>query len=195
MKRKAKGSVKVQESSDSEGEEYDEDEEEEEESEEEESLPSKRNKGKKPQFSSSGHEEAEDHSEEDDEDSEKRKLTHEKNKGDRASGISSKKNPLYSNKNFTTNSADPYYGGRRKLSGKELIIKWFKSRWFSCFMLLVTGWTMIGDDFRNLGPKSIDPLFYTLVLLCIMIFCADIGMSIKFTKDYFPSLYLIVDII
>jgi len=60
-------------------------------------------------------------------------------------------------------------------------------------MLLVTGWTTLGDDIRNLGPNSLDPFFYSLIIVCILIFTFDIIMSIKLVPDYFPSTYFIVD--
>lgn len=62
-------------------------------------------------------------------------------------------------------------------------------------MLIVTGWTMVGEDFRLLGPKSIDPLFYVIIIICFLIFVIDIILSSIFKKEYFPSTYLFVDIV
>lgn len=78
---------------------------------------------------------------------------------------------------------------------KEKIKFVFTSKWFSLFMIIVTGWTMIGEDLRLIGPKAIDPLFYTLILLIMMIFVAEIVMSsIYIRKEYFLSIYFWFDI-
>ena len=55
--------------------------------------------------------------------------------------------------------------GKSKLTFNEKLIKWFKSKWFSLFMIFVTGWTMISEDLRQLAPKAVDPLFYVIILL------------------------------
>lgn len=54
---------------------------------------------------------------------------------------------------------------KNKLTFKEKMIKWFKSKWFSLFMIFVTGWTMISEDLRQIAFKAIDPLFYVIILL------------------------------
>jgi len=98
-------------------------------------------------------------------------------------------------KNNITTMSDMIVKGRRKLNKKEKIIRGFQSKWFSVFMILVTGWTMISEDLRLLAPKAIDPLFFVIIIICIIIFVTDIAMSFKFKKDYYPSTYFIVDIV
>jgi hypothetical protein len=105
----------------------------------------------------------------------KRQLTNEHKAVVRLSEGSSKK--IGSQKNLTTMSGEFLASGKRSLSFREKLVKWFKSRWFSLIMLIITGWTMISEDFRQLGPKAVDPLFYTLTLMCIIVFVTDILMS------------------
>ena len=65
--------------------------------------------------------------------------------------------------------SDMFTISRGKLSRKEKLIRGFQSKWFSVFMVIVTGWTMISEDLRLLGPKAIDALFVVLILICIII--------------------------
>jgi hypothetical protein len=67
--------------------------------------------------------------------------------------------------NHTSMTIEDIIPGKSKLTFKEKLIKWFKSKWFSLFMIFVTGWTMISEDLRQLAPKAIDPLFYVFILL------------------------------
>lgn len=65
----------------------------------------------------------------------------------------------------TTLSAEIIPSGKLRLTFKEKLIKWFKSKWFSLAMIFVTAWTMISEDLRNIAFKAVDPLFYTIMLL------------------------------
>jgi len=147
-------------------EEYEEEEEEYEEEEEEEEEVTIRKPNKGLRKNSNGDQEILDVDEDDsdEDDSEQRNLTKEVKAAVRLSEVSSKKNRGSKN-HITTNSGDILLFGRQKLSFKEKLIKWFKSRWFSLFMIMVTGWTMISEDLRLLGPKAIDPLMYSLIIL------------------------------
>lgn len=55
--------------------------------------------------------------------------------------------------------------GRTKRSLKEHILKIYRTKWFSIFMLVITAWTMLSEDFRYLAPQAIDPLFYTIIII------------------------------
>jgi Fe2+ transport system protein B len=85
----------------------------------------------------------------------------------RLSNASSMKrsNAKNSQGNHTSMTMEDIIPGKNKLTFKEKLIKWFKSKWFSLFMIFVTMWTMISEDLRQLAPKAIDPLFYVIILL------------------------------
>jgi hypothetical protein len=65
----------------------------------------------------------------------------------------------------TTLSGEIVLPIKLRLTFKEKLIKWFKSKWFSLAMIFVTAWTMISEDLRNIAFKAVDPLFYTIMLL------------------------------
>ena len=63
-------------------------------------------------------------------------------------------------------------------------------------MTIMTGWTMASEDLRYLAPKAIDPLFFTIILILMMIFVTEIVLSsIYHRAEYFPSFYFGIDVI
>jgi hypothetical protein len=178
-------------------EEYEEEYEEEEEEEEDEEEVKQEDSKQKIQKRETIHkndifDDLEGHPEDNEEVDEHKSLTDNQKEIKRASKVSSVKHTM---SRHNTTLSDAILGGRVRMSFKERMIKWFQSKWFSMFMIFVTGWTMISEDLRQLAPKAIDPLFYTLILICIMIFICDIIMSWIFKNEYFPSTYFIIDII
>jgi hypothetical protein len=122
---------------------------------------------------------------EEEEEEEKRRLTNEEKAVKRLSRGSSQRRS--GSKHQTTVS--DFLVPKKRLKFREKLIKWYSTKWFSLFMLVITGWTMLSDDFRVLGPKGIDPLFYTIILLCSIIFTTDIVLSCIFKKEYLFTSY------